>query len=92
MALIYRQLGQYDEAIAILRGTLQRWPDDLVCHLFLTFTACGAGQVEAGSGRGGGGPPDRSAILRGAVRKGSPWKDQAKIDGLVASLRQAGLH
>jgi len=92
MALIYRQLGQYDEAIAILRGTLQRWPDDLVCHLFLTFTLVGAGQVEAARAEAAEVRRIDPRFSVGRFARVLPWKDQAKIDGLVASLRQAGLH
>jgi adenylate cyclase len=88
----YRQLGQYEEAVATHKKALQLYgADHLLAHLQL------AG-VYALMGREKEAHAEAAEVMRidpkfslESYAKTIPYKDQKKIDDLVSALRKAGL-
>jgi adenylate cyclase len=92
MAGAYRNIGKYDEAIAIWKGILQRWPDQVFSRILLAGTLVLAGrQDEARS--------EAAEVLRQypdfsleRFKKTFPWKNKDDIERLVIEpARKAGL-
>jgi adenylate cyclase len=87
----YRLMGQYDEAIAVLKRVLDRNPDYLNSRLNLIATYVMSGQEEAARA-------EAVEVLRQSpdfsvdrFLKDFPYKDQKIIDGLKECLLKAGL-
>jgi len=38
LAMVYRDMGQYEEAIPLCKRVLQRWPDNIFAHIILAAT------------------------------------------------------
>jgi adenylate cyclase len=92
MAGAYRDIGNYDEAIAIWKGILQKWPDQVFSRILLAGTLVLAGrQDEARS--------EAAEVLRlypefslERFGKTFPWKNKDDIERLVIEpARKAGL-
>jgi tetratricopeptide (TPR) repeat protein len=92
MAGAYRNIGKYDEAIAIWKGILQRWPDQVFSRILLAGTLVLAGrQDEARS--------EAAEVLRlypefslERFGKTFPWKNKDDIERFVIDpARKAGL-
>jgi adenylate cyclase len=92
MAGAYRDIGNYDEAIAIWKGILQKWPDQVFSRILLAGTLVLAGrQDEARS--------EAAEVLRlypefslERFGKTFPWKNKDDIERFVIDpARKAGL-
>jgi adenylate cyclase len=87
----YYLTGQYEEAIAALKGVLTRNPDMLTAHLYLAAIYSELGrEAEARAGV--------AEVLRispsyslEAYRQRFPYKDPAVLERQLAALRKAGL-
>jgi len=88
----YRQLGQYEEAVASLKKALQLYgADHLVAHVLLasTFTQMGR-EKEARAEAAEVMRIDPKFSMESYARR-VPFKDQKAIDDYVSTLRKAGL-
>jgi adenylate cyclase len=88
----YRQLGQYEEAVASLKKALQLYgADHLVAHLVLASTYAQMGrEKEARAEAAEVMRIDPKFSVESYARR-VPFKDQKAIDDYVSALRKAGL-
>jgi adenylate cyclase len=87
----YRLLGRYDEAIAIMKKTLDQNPDYLMSQINLTATYSMAGKLDQAHAQAKEvlkKIPDFSAKK---FIKDFPYKDQKIIDDFIENLCKAGL-
>ena len=83
--------GRYDEAIAIMKKTLDQNPGHLMSQINLTATYSMAGKLDQARAQAKevlNKVPDFSAEQ---FMKGFPYKDQKIIDGFIENLCKAGL-
>jgi TolB-like protein/class 3 adenylate cyclase/Tfp pilus assembly protein PilF len=88
----YRQLGQYEEAVASFKRVLQLFgADDLMAHLWLAATYALMGREKEAHA-------EAAEVLRidptfsvESYGRRVPYKDQKVIDDIVSSMRKAGL-
>jgi TolB-like protein/Tfp pilus assembly protein PilF len=89
----YRQLGQYEEAVASFKKVLQLFgADDLMAHLWLAATYASMGREKEAHA-------EAAEVLRidptfsvESYGRRVPYKDQKVIDDIVSSMRKAGLN
>jgi adenylate cyclase len=92
VASAYRNIGQYDEAIAIWKGILERQPDQVLCRILLAGTLVLAGKKNEARA-------EAVEIMRQDPQfslerfgKTLPWKNKDDIERLIIEpARQAGL-
>ncbi len=87
----YYAMGQHEEAIAALKGSLTREPDFLSPHLVLAVIFSELGRKEEAQA-------EVAEVLRispsaslESQRERAPFKDQAVLERFVSGLRKAGL-
>jgi adenylate cyclase len=87
----YTAMGQYEEAIRILKGITEKQPDQLLAHT-------GLAEAYVLSGREDDARKEAAEVLRidptFSVERGrgnSPYKDQAEVGRRKEALRKAGL-
>jgi adenylate cyclase len=92
MAGAYRNIGKYDEAIAIWKRILQKWPDQVFSRILLTGTLVLAGRQDEAR-------VEAAEVLRlypefslERFAKTFPWKNKDDIERFVIEpARKAGL-
>jgi adenylate cyclase len=93
LGIIYRQLGQYEEAVASYKKALQLYgADHLMAHLWLAATYASMGrenEAHAEAAEVMRIDPTFSAESYG--RRVPYFKDQKQVDDFVSALRKAGL-
>ena len=84
-------MGQYEEAISICKGILQKQPDQLYAHIHLASAYMDAGREEEAHA-------EAAEILRIDPKfslenfaKATPRKNQVEMARMVELLRKAGL-
>ena len=87
----YQMAGKYEDAIAVLKKSLQERPNDLFAHLHLSVCYVSLGREEQARA-------EATEILRIHPKfslehfaKIFPYKDQSVVDHMIARLRKAGL-
>jgi adenylate cyclase len=87
----YIAMGQYEEAIKILKGIAEKQPDQVYPHTLLATAYVLSGREEDAR-------KEAAEVLRidpnfsgVSFARRSPYKDQKVIDDLVSGLRKAGL-
>jgi TolB-like protein/Tfp pilus assembly protein PilF len=87
----YRSVDRYEEAITAYKKALQKNPDDIFTHLFLSFTYVKLGREEEAR-------VEAKEVLRihpkfsiAKFTKGEHFKDLSGVDDFIECLRKAGL-
>ena len=89
LAWSYIALNQYEEAIRILKGIVEKQPDQTVAHMNLAVAYVLSGREEDAR-------KEAAEVLRidptfSVERENVPYKDKAEIDRRKEALRKAGL-
>ena len=87
----FRLMGQYSEAIAVLKKILNRSPDYLNSRLNLIITYVMSGEVEAAGIEAVEVLKQSSDFSIDRFLKHFPYKDKKILDGMREALRKAGL-
>jgi adenylate cyclase len=90
--MAYRQLGQYEEAVASFKKAIQLYgADDIFAHVLLAATYASMGREQEAHA-------EAAEVLRidptfsgESTARRLPYKDQKVIDDYVSALRKAGL-
>jgi adenylate cyclase len=91
LGLAYRLTGQYEEAIAAMEKWPPRSPHSMLPHMILAFTYVEAGREEdAHAAVAEVLKRNPKASIKGYAKM-IPYKDPAKIEQVLDSLRKAGL-
>jgi len=87
----YQMAGKYEDAVVVLKKSLQKSPNDFVSHLALTVCYVSLGREEQARA-------EATEVLRIHPKfslehyaKILPYKDQSVVDHMIACLRKAGL-
>jgi adenylate cyclase len=87
----YQMAGKYEDAVVVLKKSLQKSPNDFVSHLALTVCYVSLGREEQARA-------EAKEVLRIHPKfslehyaKILPYKDQSVVDHMIACLRKAGL-
>ena len=87
----YQMAGKYEDAVVVLKKSLQKSPNDFVSHLALTVCYVSLGREEQARA-------EATEVLRIHPKfslehsaKILPFKDQSVVDNTIACLRKVGL-
>jgi adenylate cyclase len=91
MAVAYRDSGQYEEAIAMFRKIIQKWPQSVASHIGCAAALAMAGRVEEAR-------VEAAEVMRiepkfslGVWTGRFPWNNKARLDRFIEACRKAGL-
>jgi TolB-like protein len=92
VASAYRNIGQYDEAIAIWKGILERQPDQVLCRILLSGTLVLAGRQNEARAEAAEVMRQDPGFSLERFGKTFPWKNKDDIERLIIEpAREAGL-
>jgi adenylate cyclase len=92
VASAYRNIGQYDEAIAIWKGILERQPDQVLCRILLAGTLVLAGRKNEARAEAAEVMRQDPEFSLERFGKTFPWKNKDDIERLIIEpARKAGL-
>jgi tetratricopeptide (TPR) repeat protein len=92
VASAYRNIGQYDEAIAIWKGILERQPDQVLCRILLAGTLVLADRKNEARAEAAEVMRQDPEFSLERFGKTFPWKNKDDIERLIIQpARQAGL-